>query len=333
MITVGVGDDSTDNAAAINAALAANDRVCIRDGIFQITESIILNTNNILVLKDCEIKLVTNIDNAIRNADLVNGNSNIKILCVGNVIINHNGTARFDGALRPTYGRSGAESYKYNTVTLYKVDDFEIYNLCIKNSDAFGFLIENCSNGIIRNIKFDYETATFNQDGIHLVKSHDIDIDGIYGLTQDDFFAITAFLSDVYGVNMTLVADAYNITAKNIEMLYDERTGVKLNSLRILNGDGCKIYHIRLSNIITRVTARALLIGNDSYPDVAPLASECTDIIVDNIRVNITATKVIYIDQPCSNITVTNLTNTTGTVDCVNNGDKGEDITVNGVEY
>jgi hypothetical protein len=82
-----------------------------------------------------------------------------------------------------------------------------------KNNRLWSCYLNNVDGGTIRNLHFDtgvigdseMGVLGAHQDGLHLLDCRNIDVDGLYGVTGDDFFAVdsSAF-------------ESFNIVAKNI---------------------------------------------------------------------------------------------------------------------
>lgn len=91
-------------------------------------------------------------------------------------------------------------------ILLANVDNFSISGLCIKESHGWAISLEACSNGYVKDIRFDARMHklidgtymnTENQDGIDLRNGcHHIVISDITGCTGDDVIALTAIASD-----------------------------------------------------------------------------------------------------------------------------------------
>lgn len=327
------GDGSTDDIAAITAALTAHNYVLIKGGVFIIGSAILLASNKRLFLENCEIRLKDNCyDNLIRNSDLVNGNTDIKVIGNGVVKLNYNNTVN---SSRTDYGVGGANSYKYNGIIFCDVNGFELKGLETEASNGFNTVIQRCSNGVITDYNCYKDGTTPNQDGLHICHgSHDITVTNYIGHTGDDSLTVLNYNEIQYFcVQGFIGGDCYNITFNDCEVIAGS------NGFRLLSGDGSTIHDITINNLrVRRCYGGAIKFGDASYCLVQPPTKDSLyNINVNGIQCDsifTAGTNMFHISQPCRDIVITNAVNNSGKNLIANVG--GHDVSnvwVNGTKY
>jgi len=328
-----LGDGSTNDIAAINQCLQENKRVLINNGIFIINSSIIIPSNTHLYLKNCIVKLGNGcFDNVIRNQNQ-SGDTNIRVIGLGNVELNQNAANNNDTISRTTYGESSTLSWKYLCVFMCNVDNFQLKNYKVNDYCAWSHLIQRCSNGVIDNIWINQSTVIQTQDGIDIGHgSHDITVSNIYGRSGDDFIAIVSWSGGSFVNRSYMSGHTYNLTFTNIYPYYINVA----NCCRILAGDGGKITDIDFSSLKCNSTAHNwLIVGSDLYPATPPVNADIKDITIDIGYIKTIGTptdKVISLISSCSNIFITNLVNDSGKA-LIETSRTPANIWVNGTQY
>ena len=336
------GDGVTDDTTFIQAAVSAGSCI-IQSGTFRITASIKIPSNRIVYLKNCILRMGNAAyDNFFCNADLVNGNSNIKIIGIGNVEFDGNAANRNDGYA--AYGGSIVVSsnpalinpnfYKYNALIFCKVDDFEISGLYIYNNPHWGFHIQKCSNGIIHDICINDSVTVECQDLINNAHSHDIEVYNITALDCPD--DLTAFGSnDVMALSYLFCAnpnkgDIFNINMHDIRLYY---TGYHFTVF--IGGDAQNQYDIIIKNVKIDYCQNLCYTGLAGFYDVRPTKEEIKNITMDNIQIDVASgASLIDFWESCSHIVITNFRNNTGKTDySITAGrDVTDNVTINGVQ-
>ena len=276
-----------------------------------------------LIIDNTTVKL-SNIcrDNMIRSANCglncktVAPMKNIRITGIGNAVLEGADIPRStgDGAkplYKPGFVPEGPVSFGSDAgvagtyqkgdwrnigILLARVHDFTIENLTIRDSHCWAISLEQCTNGIVRNIEFDSDNGKVingkkelfrNQDGLDLRRGcRNILIENITGHSGDDLIALTAIPTKprpagliestaiLGGDEKISDGDVCNITIRNVRGYCAGGHHI----VRFLNTKGVKLYNIILDGVIDASPAghlnRATVkIGdnNKSWGGVTPL--------------------------------------------------------------
>jgi len=239
-----IGDSVTDNVTCINTALVNADTILLQNGKFKIGSSILIPSNKTVYIHNATIiQNAGTYDNIFRNKDST-GNSNIKIISLGNTTLSQNCKNNNDGTGRTTYGTSGWRSWHYLSGFFLNVTNFELSGIFLKDYEAWCLLIQRSRNGNIHDCSVAYKTGIANQDGIDIGHgSRKITFKNIELNTGDDGIALVDFNAGSFVNRSYMGGGTDTITFTNIYATYD---GVSF--FRILTGDGGYIRHITGSN-------------------------------------------------------------------------------------
>lgn len=242
--------------------------------------------NTTLIFENCKVKLSDQCrDNFIRSANAGMGIYDIQT--IENIHIRGIGTVLFEGADNPrsTGDRSkvlGERSYGTDAgkagqsqhgdwrnigVLLVRVKNFSVSGLTIKDSHCWGMSLEYCTDGTIRDIKFDSkgfmvingrEEQTANQDGLDIRRGcRRLLIENISGSTGDDLLAITAILTHqemAKSFEATEISqvpedprenDVCNIVIRNVRGYSAGNHQI----VRLLNASGVRIYNVLIDGV------------------------------------------------------------------------------------
>lgn len=336
-----VPDATTNCTTAINNALAVGD-IIVQNGVFQVETEILIPSNRTIYIKNAQLFLKTNFhNNLFRNADIDNGNSNIKIIGLGNASISGNSLGHNDGYV--TWGRESETTHKYYLGIFANVAGFEISGITFPDNAHWGVLFQGCSgyaNGdksVLKNIDGNMHRIVENQDIFDFgFGTHDINISNITVNINDDPWAIFATGKTGCWIRTAQtpadkrgVGDVYNLSFTNIWIKY-----TRYHPFVVLTGDGNKIHDISMSN--WRVDACQFLcyFGLSGYYYAPPTKDDVYNIMMDNITVQAQGDTqaLIKVLENCKNVTVTNLVNNTGKPSYYRDPAKiGENIYINGV--
>lgn len=342
------GDGVTDDSAAINTAVAAGN-IIIQNGTFLLSLSIKIPSDRTVYLYNCEVKMADeSYDNFFRNADLVNGNTNIKIIGLGSVRLNGNNSNNNDNYTTYFPGLSNHPpvpefAYRYNAIFFYKVDNYEITGFHIYQYAHWCILMQKTSYGKIHDIYIDYgNSLTVNQDGIGLrFDSHNIEIYNIILYTGDDCFsAFTSHNMSLFGVGNQ---DGWNLGS--IRDIYYHDINVIQGSYGSLfafwAGDGEQVYNIRFENAVITVGG-SIIYGSYAVPYeiafVPPVKTDIHDFTFKNIEFNKffggSRIALFYFGQDMMDINAEDITNnTSGAFTLITDGaDVTDNVKVNGVQ-
>lgn len=176
---------STDDAIVINNAIA-NGGAFLLDGHFIIKNPIRIKDNTTIKFTDDSSITLANGSNCylFRNDDFVNGNKKIKIK---NFKIYGNGLQQLRDL---SYG--AIAGYGGFGMMFYKVDDLQVTDGYVDQTNAWGIAHFGCNNFKFSNINFmQNQSLLENSDGITGMSSNGL-IENISGFTGDDMVAITS---------------------------------------------------------------------------------------------------------------------------------------------
>ncbi len=306
--------------------------------IWLVDSAVLLPGNVHLIIDNCTLKRSDlSRDNIIRSANCIANSQtiprlkNIRITGINNAVIEGADVPRSTGdyaklQYKPgfvpesisSFGSDAGKAGEYQkgdwrniSVLLAKVDKFTIDGLKIRDSHCWAVVLEQCTDGNIRNLEFDSNNGKMvngkwelfrNQDGLDLLRGcHDITIENISGHTGDDLIAICAIgntrvgNAGITGGGQFLCGDKnvsdgdiYNITIRNVRGYCAGGHHV----IRFLNSRGAKIYNVIVDNVIDTAPAGKLnnstiRIGdtNPAWGGVTPLGDTHT-FIINNVVSN-----------------------------------------------
>lgn len=253
-----------------NALLFAkwtSDRV-VRNTKSRLLDSCIIIPSHVTLQNTATIKLKRVHDNILRNWSIgrppyivPTADRDISIVGLGAGIFQGNDNSGNDD--NPVLGDTNL--YKY-TMSLYlgNITNYSVIGNIIMNSNAWGCNNEQARWGLFRDNIILQNGNHLNQDGINIREGcHDILIDGLRGVTQDDFVALTningrskeytALKDVIYERNGTL--NTYNIKIKNIHRnVADTFSGfsnprIYKGGILLLNTSGRKLWNVEIENV------------------------------------------------------------------------------------
>jgi len=337
--TIGlIPNGTTDNVSIINAALLTGD-VYLVNGVYAISESIKIPSNRTVYGKNAKVFMTDNSnDNVFRNKDFDASNTGVKIIGQGNFCIDQNVanndtdyTTHGDIGWTPS---PGVDVYMYWTIPMVNVDDWEISGINIIDYSHWCIVPQRATNGVVKDIFFNFITATHNQDGIPiLVGSNNISISQIKGKNGDDFGFVSSCQRPgmLYYLTDYEIGDTHDITYDDID-LYNI---YYLHRYAGESADGNKLYNISTNNVKLRLCGGVSQVGLSGYYVSAPTRDSIYDITMSNI----TLTAMNYVDahdilEACKNIVITDFVNNSGKPDLkITVGKDIVGISVNGVVY
>lgn len=173
---------------------------------------------------------------AIRNSDLANGNTNVRVIGTGGAVIDHN--AANQG------GQVVVNPWQNVTVLLVKCSQSRISGIQIKGSNGWGLSPQACTDSDFDNITFRQDGAVPRQGGVNTADGgSDLRFNKLRGTTYDDFVAL---------VSRTNADYAYAGTGGTLRRVFiDDVVGDCRNfrMVRILGSDGNEISTIRGNGI------------------------------------------------------------------------------------
>lgn len=244
--------------AALDAARAEGVSVLVpkinkRTGkaIWNIDKTVLLYSGSILVLQNAHLRLSDGvICNMFRNAD--DKNEDITIKGIGKSILDggtHNELYEVNGIARSVSKYPGRHAYE-NCMMIFKcTKNLLIDNITVKDHRYWAICLCATYESRVSNIHFESSSNVPNQDGVDLLPGcHDVIVENITGCTGDNVVALVATRDDLYPYKPESVreCDIHNVIIRNL-LVY----GVGGCALvRLLNHDGCRIYNVRIDNII-----------------------------------------------------------------------------------
>lgn len=310
------GDSITDDAPYINAALQLADTVIIQHGTFRIGSSLLIPSNKKLVVKGATILSSANtFDNIVRNADTT-GNTNIKILGLGNATFHQNCAQNNDGINKTHWGKRNYNSFHYIPLWFVNCSYITIDGIAIYEPNAYSVVFQHVNNSSILNTSVQVNTTIGNQGTFGIgFASHDITINNLAGKSLDDFVAIEdATTADFQSPSYRTFFPDSGCSRINISNVNPYFAG---DFFRIIACDNHTIDSINIvgANIIT-ASLWPLVVGQTSYCQVSePVNHMVRSINIDQMtvtRLGTSQTECILLASPCQEIYFTNFVNNTG---------------------
>jgi hypothetical protein len=260
--------------------------------------------------------------------DFVNGNTNCKIIGLGNFSIEQT-SANDDNCVE--YGRYGAvNAYKYLAIAFCNVTYFEISGFTMLDAMRWSTVLQKCSYGSMHDIRLNRYTEIGNEDGIDICYgSHDLEIYNITGVTEDDFFAINTHPNADFAINAGIAnyntQGVYNINCHNFS---PTRTIVG-SLLALCTGAGNPIHGISSHGHRPKSCGSIIYTYNESTGS----KDDVYDITIDDVIVSgIAQDYVSCFMAACKNITMTNIINNSAKPNYYfDPADLFENISLNGV--
>ena len=327
-----VGDGVSDCTLAFQMALDYGD-IIIKEGVYLTSASLKSPSYRYIYGQDASWKKAnSSFDNFLRNDDFDNGNTDIRLVGLGNFILDGNSVNNSDAYA--LYGKNGAESHKYASLMFSGVKNFSVMNIKLVDHPHWGIYFHKCRGGIISDIYLNYYTLIVNQDGLDFAWGNSfIEISNVRGYTADDFTILAAgSVCDACPLTVNYnIGDIHHISYSKIRIYNSANGGL----LPLIGGNGNRIYSITMDDAITYRAGSVIFMNYDGYWSEDPAKEDITDIRLSNITVyNNTNNYLFVIGQSCSNISITNLVNHSGkSLFWSATGIEIENFSINGVEY
>lgn len=329
-------------SALVNAGIAGGGEFLFQNGTFLLDESIKIPSNTTIYIKNAKIRMAdASYDNFFRNSDFTGGNENVKIIGLGNAVLDGN-SANNDDDYATYGGTNQADSYKYMGIMFSGVNGFEISGLKMVDNAHYAILIHKSfgsvgNEAIIKDIYLNYYTLTANQDGIDYAWGcHDINVSNCRGYTADDWRIFAAGVTGDFIPRITNwnVGDIYNMTATD-DFIFNAKNG---SLCALICGEGNKVHDIDISDAKI-VSGGSVMFSSygATFEGDPPIKDDLYNITMDNILVT-AITGWVYpnlfsIGESCKDITITNLTNNSGKTLYVEGEDLDvENFTINGAQ-
>lgn len=293
--TVGAtGDGSTDDAAAINAALVTGN-ILIQDGTFIVGSAISIPSNRTVYIYNAKIKRKNaTYDNIFINTNINTSDTNIKIIGLGNAEIC--GNCQYCDDNYATYGPINvygtcppyrANVYKYIDIFLCNVDDFEVSNLMLTDMPHWFLAFQNCSNGTVHDLYHKRYRTSANQGYISIgYNSNNIDCYNIAGECRDDYFCFgAANYPGLYNTNFVgwQAGNVHDCNVYNVHIVDPTNFNDCFGSLNtIIAGDGMKVYNIDTRNAKVDNGGTLFYSSFSNYVDTPCAKTDFYNITMDN---------------------------------------------------
>ena len=272
------GDGTTDDTAAINAAIASHNYVQFTAGKnYLITNTIKIPSNRIIDFNGSTITLAASSSAyAIENSDVVNGNDNITIL---------NGTLNGNGETQTrTVTGSQATTYYGFGIYFYQVGHIKVDNWTINDTKQWGIAYLRIDTAIFNNITINQSPSGTNGDGI-TGGARLIYMSNIRGYSNDDLIGVANGLDgdvnyDIDGVYINNVTSTTSVTNQSMGIGIYPSASKHINNIYISNVSGNFNYdilrivqyfsttgtieNINLKNIAGKVNGTKVIIPNFS---------------------------------------------------------------------
>jgi hypothetical protein len=314
----GYGDSTHNDAYAINHFIATTDSAIIQNGEFRVDSSIVIPSNRTVFFKGCEpVVGSAKFDNILRNLDTT-GNTNIKIIGLGNVTLNHNATNNNDGGTRTTFGKGGWQCTRYNSVYFLNSSYLLMKNITIKDNSAYALLLQTIQHSDFENLSCYYIASIGNQAGYGIdFGSNHITLKKVYGKSGDDFIALQDNRK-AYDFHRHSYLNAFrpdsgcsNITIEDADCFL-----AGSNFIRLLTGDTLVMRNININRVNCTIVSSgwAILTGQDTYSYYPPINNDLRNIYIDSLTIGTVSTQANanFLSSPCSYIYFTNFVNNSG---------------------
>jgi len=255
-----IGTDTSKINQAISFINTKGYGSVVCNGSYLLDTAIIIKKNVTLVNNGLIKMKVGMKDNIIRSEPATVG------VPISNIQILGNGTfqGHSDGWGSDTPSGVGTEAWRGIAILLANCTNFKLNGFKLKNTPAWGICLEQSRFGSIKDIDFENDGSTANQDGVNVRHgSHHVVVDNISGVTNDDMIALTNLL---FGNNINLLGqtiyetgksnfDVHDVIVRNINRYVSSGVigaftpPVKKGGITILCHDGLKIYNVTVDGV------------------------------------------------------------------------------------
>ncbi len=260
----------------IDRAVAAGRHIVTIRGEYEIETTVLLPSDFTLILEDCYLRMKDGtFCNMFRNISAETCGEvrdyRISLRGVGRAILDG---GAYNGLSERTSQKDGNPHISVNNTLLFaNVDGFSVTNIHVRNQRWWALNFVACTNGYLGNIDFlahytlvnekgeflvglgereaplpeGYDIYVKNADGIDLrAGCHDIIVENITGLTEDDTVAVTGLLgyNEQHYIKEGRSRDIYNITIRNIN------SAAYCATVRLLNQSGIKLYNVLVDGVM-----------------------------------------------------------------------------------
>jgi len=224
------------------------------ENVWIFDEAVQLYSGSTICLDNCVIKGSPDLfDNLFKNSNARTERASMQEGRQSNICIYGLGNAILDGGEPIPFGENTRKPddppvFAVSPIHFHNVSDFSIKNIKITNQRYWGIVCHYCTDGTIKEIRFDTEGKAPNQDGIDLRKGcQRIFIDDISGKTGDDLVALTALSGSEKAYSVEgMSGDICNVTITNLRGVTHYYKGL----IRLLNHNGNKIHDIIIENVM-----------------------------------------------------------------------------------
>jgi len=274
-----VGDGATDDAVAINAAMAANDAVLLYEQDAIILTSVAMTSNTELILADSDIKLGDDINkNIITNSDW-DTNENCKLTGYGESVVNGNGVNQ-DRTANPAH--DNLHHYDYIGLLFVNVDSLIVKGIEIQDTMMWGVNTQLCQNVLFEHCRMNQLGSFANQDGIGLGFGTKYGIVRyLNGATNDDYIATLNYLNVI--VNPKGTGTVEYLYYRNIYHKYISTGSAGNQTIRIFGHKDADIQNLEYQNIYHYEGASGVLIYF-SKSSTRDASTNSTGFVFNNIR-------------------------------------------------
>jgi len=211
----------------------------------------------------------------------------------------------------------GSESWRAIGILLANVVNFEIKNITLKNTAMWGICLEQSRYGKLNNLTILQDNSKPNQDGVNIRRgSHNIMVDGIYGVCFDDTLAITNlnirndvnFLGSTIYENSRTDFNIYQIIAKNINrpqfvgQIGSYSPPVKYGGILLLCEDGNKIHDVFIDGILGEAQVNVAFTQINYAENTQANVNDMFNINISNV-----ATAAVFVNRPIKNSSIINV--------------------------
>ena len=262
---------------AITEACANGSRQTVITGNYEIEKTVLIPGDFTLILENCHLVMADGTYcNMFTNENCRTEKGRTAEGCDRNIIIEGRGRAildggKYNGLSEQNHSKDGRPHISVNNILLFvNVEHFKISGLHVRNQRWWALDFFYCRFGRISEIDFLSDCTMISEDGTRVlglsrtrfggygnvyiknsdgidlrVGCHDIIIENITGVTEDDTVALTAIpgeLSDMFAVE-GLSSDLYNVIIRNVN------AAAFCAIVRLLNQGGIKLYNILVDGV------------------------------------------------------------------------------------
>jgi hypothetical protein len=212
-----VGDGTTDDAVAINAAMASNAAVMLYEKAARTQTSVAIPEGVELIIADSSIRINDDINlNVIRNADFT-GDGALRLSGYGVSVIDGNGANQDRNEYDPVLDHNP----QYVGVLFGTVNGLHVKGLEIRDTAMWAANLQMCDNSLVEHIRLMQLGSQPNQDGVDVgFGTQNTIVRYISGQTNDDFAAILNYDNTldggIYPMNVNGTRDILNLYYRNL---------------------------------------------------------------------------------------------------------------------